>query len=262
MSEHPLFLNFETADLYALLCSPNLVELPGGEYLNQLGDRSIDMLLEWDRKHALKLADLNQKKIRRLGFYAEELLSWFFHQHPRINLLASNHQVVENKQTKGELDFVFIDREDQQAYHLEFAVKYYIQTGVTGGLDDFVGFNRKDTLGKKTKRMLEQQLSVHPQVFDKIKALNGQVPQSIGAMKGRLFYQDSGIEYPELKTNHWCGKLLSSEDSIPTDYNLCHKHAWISGQDTQRSSFPPILTKGELYVNPENHWLAKEKSAL
>lgn len=91
-----------------------------------------------------------------LGKYAEQLIARYFTLHPHYSLLANSIQLIENKITLGELDYLIYDHVKDQHIHLEFAIKYYLKT-VRDGEPIFLGPSTKDWLGRKLKNMTQSQ---------------------------------------------------------------------------------------------------------
>ncbi|WP_343583490.1 DUF1853 family protein [Herbaspirillum sp.] len=140
----------------------------------------------------------------RLGRYAEKLLGFYLRQ--RGQLVAANLQVRNNgatRETLGEFDFL-VRRPHVGAgnglEHWEFATKFYLleqaslqpgRTVPSGEMppDAFVGPNLADSLGRKMRKIMRQQLmlSRHP-------AAAGVLPEPVASaqalVKGWLFYRE------------------------------------------------------------------------
>ncbi|WP_050466925.1 DUF1853 family protein [Herbaspirillum chlorophenolicum] len=137
----------------------------------------------------------------RLGRYAEKLLGFYLQQ--RRQLVAANLQVRNHgatRETLGEFDFLVrrphIDS-GNGLEHWEFATKFYLleqvspQSDPSGELppDAFVGPNLADSLGRKMRKIMQQQLmlSRHP-------AAAGVLPEPVvsaqALVKGWLFYRE------------------------------------------------------------------------
>ena len=105
---------------------------------------------------------LEQKTFERdieslpLGKYAEKLIEYYLANHPSYHLHASNLQLIKNKKTIGELDFLFDQFSDKQSYHLEFTLKYYLKTKLNGK-SIFLGHGAKDQLSRKAGRLVRYQ---------------------------------------------------------------------------------------------------------
>jgi uncharacterized protein len=115
-------------DLHWALFSPALAT--GSGFVDQLPGLSPVEALPWlsalDAQPEDLVQFLQQRKGQRLGRYFEALFSFFLRHHPRFELLGENLPVRLGKQTLGELDFIYRDRETGRVYHLEVAVKFYL----------------------------------------------------------------------------------------------------------------------------------------
>ncbi|WP_374497465.1 DUF1853 family protein [Vogesella indigofera] len=122
-----------------------------------LGVQGWPQLLALDAAPQPLLAYLAAHPVRRLGFYAERLLAFWFGIAPHIELVAANLPVRDGGKTVGEFDFLL--RVDGVPLHLEAASKFYLQ------LDDgaWVGASLRDALLLKAGKTRQQlQLSRHP----------------------------------------------------------------------------------------------------
>lgn len=121
-----------------------------------------------DQKPEALLQHLNEQRSRRLGIYFEQLLSFYFEQYPRFNLLAKNLQVNNEQRTLGEFDFIVEDKNDGTIKHFEAAVKFYLgHNNYRGQIKqnkpyydwhNWVGPNQKDTLAIKMRHLEQHQL--------------------------------------------------------------------------------------------------------
>ncbi|PKR80674.1 hypothetical protein CW751_07850 [Brumimicrobium salinarum] len=129
---------------------------------------------------------LHRKKNKRLGFYAEALLSYFFQTFRPITLLLQNHQIIDNKTTIGEIDFIIAY--EHQVIHLECAVKYYLLSDKHRPdlPSNWIGPRKKDHLGLKLEKVLQHQLPLgkSKSVFHKI---NKNIDVSYLFLKGIFF---------------------------------------------------------------------------
>lgn len=144
---------------------------------------------------------------RRLGLYAEALLLTALQHADSIELLAHHTPVhiaaspapCTARQTIGELDYIWRDRSNNQVWHWELAVKYYLyvpQAGRTQDADRFVGLQQRDTLARKTAKLRDRQLplSAMPQVT---RQLGLRVDAAAAYVKGWLFYPLQGERWDD-----------------------------------------------------------------
>ncbi len=77
----------------------------------------------------------------------------------RYSILAANLQVIANKVTLGELDFLIKDKFEDQNIHIELVYKFYLYDPVlNGNLQRWIGPNRRDTLMCKINKLQKNQL--------------------------------------------------------------------------------------------------------
>lgn len=102
-----------------------------------------------------------ESKPKKLGKLIEEIFEVYLEQNQEYNILLKNTQIIDNKQTIGELDFILEDSE-QNIFHCELAYKFYLWKADEKG--NWVGPNLKDALCKKTTKLLEHQFPLieHP----------------------------------------------------------------------------------------------------
>lgn len=101
-----------------------------------------------------------------LGKYLERLLNFFFTEYSSIELIHAGKQIFEKQITKGELDFVIENVNENEVFHLEVAVKYYMGFKNVAKHDLWIGPNGMDTLQKKMLKLdlqlkLSKELDIH-----------------------------------------------------------------------------------------------------
>ena len=180
---------------------------------------------------------------QRLGFIAEECFGAYL-ENIGARILARNVQINQGQKTIGEIDFLYQIKEI--AYHCEIAVKFYLLTGAGKSLDDFLGPNVRDNLGKKWRRLNEHQLQLtqHP-TFRSI-AIENNWPSSFVPqlhVVGRLFYPfDDFIEqkFPKftgLNPNHEKGFWIHFKEieklSAFTSFYVLSKIEWLVGRQSK-----------------------------
>lgn len=94
-----------------------------------------------------------------LGKYFEQLLSFFFKHSPYYELIVQNQQIIINKVTKGEVDFVVFNKQLKQYEHIEVAIKYYMHTNKHQE-SNWVGPNSNDYYEKKLTNLFSHQLKI------------------------------------------------------------------------------------------------------
>ena len=160
----------------------SVIDLPDHTFWLQHFQHYLPRLIQLDANPQALLAHLHNLRSTRLGIRFESLL-WFWLQdsdyHP-YRLIGHSIKRMQGNRTLGELDFLLLNRQSQQVEHWEVAIKFYL--GEAGFFArNWVGLNRRDTLGRKLKHIREQQFSLEG-------LPNVQVDVQRAIVKGRLFY--------------------------------------------------------------------------
>jgi len=112
------------------------------------------------RRKTLDFTALNIEKKLRLGNRLEYFFLFGIMNSDEIVVLANNIQIIENKITLGELDFIVQNKSSNDILHIELANKFYL-------LDKnkkWIGPNKKDSLLQKIAKLKEKQF---PLLFHK-----------------------------------------------------------------------------------------------
>ncbi len=86
-----------------------------------------------------------------------QILAWA--SHIQINNISGSVARSKVMHTKGELDFVYLDREEQ-FYHLELAVKFYLLKPDEFGYERLIGPNGQDWYERKLIHLFQKQLAL------------------------------------------------------------------------------------------------------
>lgn len=187
-----------------------------------------------DRAPQALHAALGLHPLTRLGRYAENLMAWYLQAQGR--LVAHNLQVRAQKgETVGEFDFLVRDENVSTLLHWEFATKLYLleESGTGHEADYFVGPNLADTLGRKIRKIMEQQLSLslHPAAQS---VLPGPVARAQALVKGWLFYHGTTPQTftpPGVSAAHcrgfWCTRT-ELDTHTAARYAILPRLAWLA----------------------------------
>lgn len=146
----------------------------------------LEELIQWAEEIG-SVEQLDANKLP-LGKYAEQLLQLFFEHYPIFQLLGQNIQLIKDKETLGEIDFLLHDLKNHKYIHLEFALKFYLKTAWKGK-ETFLGPNVKDCLQRKSQKLISSQSQLLIQHTDLLTADLRQIPfQPKIWMKGVRFY--------------------------------------------------------------------------
>ncbi|MGK0499237.1 MAG: hypothetical protein ACJAYG_000871 [Oceanicoccus sp.] len=156
-------------------------------------------LLELDRQPQPLLEHLQKLKSTRIGIYFEALWQFFISNDASLELISHNLPIYQQGKTLGEFDIIYRDIEIQQTYHLELAVKFYLNSSLckihptqdlSADFNYWLGPNTKDRLDLKLNRLLSHQirLSELEPGRDALLALGVEQPLPQIAIRGGLFY--------------------------------------------------------------------------
>jgi len=111
-----------------------------------------------------------------LGKRAERYFSEWLKESVEYDLVAENIQIIHEKQTLGEFDFIIRRKADQQLVHVELVYKFYLfDPSVDGSeFEHWIGPNRGDQLDFKLDKLTNHQfpLFFHEASKEKFHELN------------------------------------------------------------------------------------------
>lgn len=201
---------------------------------------------------------------RRLGLYAEDLLSAYFSSPNSSHILIARNLQVQSKienagRTVGEFDFLTQERTSRRYQHIEMACKFYLglpEPEITDGDNKqsgparpsnkpiigsdwryWVGPNCNDRLDIKMRRFIEHQLllSQHPEAINRLEELAIAPVDAQYLLRGRLFYPAyHAIEAPKhASSNHVRGLWISHNEAerFAQDLSRHWKHWWFTQLD-------------------------------
>ena len=95
----------------------------------------------------------------RLGHLAERIVAELIKASANYSVLYENVQLIEDKKTIGEIDFILTELETKRIIHLELAYKFYLfDPSIPGeAIGKWIGPNRKDSLIEKLDKLKEKQ---------------------------------------------------------------------------------------------------------
>lgn len=176
---------------------------------------------------------LETKAAHRVGYYVESLVQVLLESDPGILDLQHGIQIRREKETLGELDFLF--QRAGKLHHLEIALKFYLcyPEGAGNG-SHFIGPNATDSFERKRDRLLGKQLPFGREHFPEIE-------ESHHLVKGMIFYHPSdegSVALPEqLNPDHARGLWIRESElseflcNLPTSQKgrILKKPFWLSG---------------------------------
>ena len=103
--------------------------------------------------------DINRSN-KRLGKLAEDLFSFWVKNQPDYKIVFENLQIINKKQTIGELDVCLFSFSLKKYIHLELITKFYLYNPAfnCNSIDAWIGPNRNDSLKNKIEKLTHKQL--------------------------------------------------------------------------------------------------------
>jgi len=124
-------------------------------------DFSITGLQTFDLSELNLVTDLNFQLPTnlRLGHLAEKIVSELIKASTNYKVLYENIQLIEDKKTIGEIDFIIKDMNANQLIHLELAYKFYLFDPKISSkpINNWIGPNRNDSLNEKLAKLKNKQ---------------------------------------------------------------------------------------------------------
>ena len=95
----------------------------------------------------------------RLGHLVEKIVSELIKASTNYKLLYENVQIIEDKKTIGEIDFIIQNENTKQLIHLELAYKFYLFDPSISSepINNWIGPNRNDSLKEKLEKLKTKQ---------------------------------------------------------------------------------------------------------
>jgi len=178
----------------------------------------------------------------RLGHQIEYIFKQLLDHAERYAVLAHNVQILRDKNTIGELDFIVEDRfRESKKIHIELTYKFYIiDDTIEEPIHRLIGPNRKDSFFTKMEKTRDKQLPLAftPEGRTTLSKLNIN-PDSL---------EQKTYFLAQLFTPY--GKLVPSIE--PLDNN-CIVGYWIRMEDFDKSDFKKL----SFYMTFKNEWFHK-----
>ena len=160
------------------------------------------------------LEKLDHPRNSVLGKRMESFLEIAIKHSGRYELISANIQIIQNKRTLGELDFLVFDKVESKDLHVELVYKLYLyDQNFQNGKDRWIGPNRRDSFSQKYEKLSCRQfpLLYQKETREYLKNLNlepEQIEQRL-CFKAQLFLPEDNKD--ELDINSEClrGKWFS-----------------------------------------------------
>ena len=209
---------------------------------------------------------LTRPSPRRLGFHFEGLLSFWLtdgyaHGLHCYEVLASNVQLYQGKQTIGELDLILYNHNEDSTEHWELAIKFFMGSAPFAP-ENWVGINSNDNLERKMTHMQTKQFCSVWVDTDTDTENHGRVKidKRYAVIKGR-FFLPINTDLSEFVYPDW----------LASDFPM---HRWCDEQDTsnlatldtsnlRQATYVEWFTKRDFYDErlPSIAWVEEELPA-
>lgn len=265
LSEQGHWRSALVADLAFILLSPSLIT-ESNTKVNFNTLETIQWLEGIDKDDTSLRLFIEGNNARKLGWYAEQLMSFFFKNNPLYRLLGNNIQLFDGKTTIGEIDFIIEDIRSKEIFQLELATKFYLYYDLNEPI--FIGPNSHDNFDRKFYHLTEKQLK--PKESNEIIQITGnrKIDFQVPLMKGILFYplnqQKIDTYFSYINPNHQRGwytnlsGLLSSKDI--NELYATTKLDWLSmsakkriSRDKFQAYFSVLFEEGHRAVMVKNN---------
>jgi hypothetical protein len=197
---------------------------------------------------------LNIPERLMLGKRAERYFSEWIKQSQKYDLVAENIQVIEEKQTLGEFDFIVRRKSDQQLIHVELVYKLYLFDPNVNGTEfqHWIGPNKKDRLDYKLDKLSNHQfpLLFHDAAIAKLSDLNVDtdgIEQQVLFLANLFVPLGNEVQFNEVNEDAIEGKWM----------NL---HQWEQTFDSQTLFAIPPKTDWFSKKLEAIEWLSKERA--
>lgn len=197
-------------------------------------ERYLPKLLILDQTPSELIDFIKQLKSTRLGLRFEHLM-WFWLKdsaYHSFQLIGHSIQIIDGKNTLGELDFLVFNQETNKVEHWEVALKFYLAE-MDLLLPHWYGLNRSDTLFRKLNHFTTKQ-------FQFSQALDQTIEQRFVILKGQLYLPltfKNKLMHSQVLPNwintsrrigHWGNECLAN-------YYRLERQEWICSNELQSS---------------------------
>lgn len=124
-----------------------------------------------------------------LGKQFEAYIAFWLERSDYYDLQHKNVQLVGEKNTVGEIDFLFSERETGRNFHMEVACKFYLGYKNSANWEYWIGPNGNDTLRLKMDKLVKQ-LSITKTIEGArfLQENRVKTPEPVLLMKGMFFH--------------------------------------------------------------------------
>ena len=192
----------------------------------------------------------------RLGHLAEKIVAELIKFSTNYKLLYENIQVIENKKTIGEIDFIIEELDTKQVIHMELAYKFYLfDPNISDEpLNNWIGPNRNDSLKDKLEKLKTKQFPLlnhncTKQIFNTIKT--EEATQALCLLVSLFIPYDfqeglSPAYEKAIKGYYFNFETFTSLENSEKTYYIPSKKEW--GMDPSENENWKVFTDIETYI--------------
>jgi len=209
--------------------------------------------------------DINNIQILQqlpLGKRVEYFFDAIIEKSSNYERVLKNKQIIHNKHTFGELDFIIFDKKRYIYQHVEMQYKFYVyDDSIEEEIHRYIGPNRSDTLYLKLEKLKNKQLPLlfkeeTKEYLESVDLKN--IEQKI-SFKGNIFLPRhlKNKSLPLINNDCICGYYLSFkefiEESSYNNYELFvpHRFDWLSDPKLNKTwkSYDEVKEEIKFFAN-------------
>ncbi len=220
-------------------------------------------------------SQLNITQKLPLGKRIERFFEFYMQQSINYELIKSNIQIINNKETLGELDFLLFDKRADRYLHVEHIYKYYLyDESFSNEIDRFIGPNQDDTFAKKIAKLKDKQLPLlyKNETQEYLENIDINSFEQKVCFKGNIYVPIHllGKDIPII--NNACIKgfylnrevFLKQKEFRDYEYFLPQRNDWVSDCNTNEiwKTFDEAIDEINLFINHKKStlvWLKNKK---
>lgn len=207
----------------------------------------------------------------RLGHLVEKIVSECIRASSDFQVLHENLQLIEDKMTIGELDFIVQDARSKEIIHLELAYKFYLYDPSisTDPIKNWIGPNRNDSLDLKLSKLKEKQFPLlhHNQLKSMLEGLEAaNISQALCFLVSLFMPFEHKLnlspEYEKAVKGYYLNhKTFADQDHSKKWYHLPEKKEWgiDPAENNDWSSYADIEKQLTMSMNEKQSRLCWEK---
>ncbi len=210
-----------------------------------------------------------------LGSRIERFFEFYIQQSKNYDLIKNNIQIINNKQTLGELDFLLYDKKAKKYLHVEHVYKFYLyDDSFPNEIDRYIGPNKNDTFVKKLAKLKNKQLPLlyKNETQEYLEGIDINSFEQKICFKGNIYVPIDllGKDIPIINNSCVRGFYISSKEFIKQkhfrefEYFLPPRDDWVSDCNTNEiwTTFDEVIDEIDLLLNRQKSpliWLKNIK---